>query len=88
MAPDLVALARDHHAPAPPVPSSLMWSAALLARPLAARLVGFDDPSYMPEPRAELLDRCAYDLGVGETVLRRLSATLADDARSYWEIYN
>jgi CheY-like chemotaxis protein/HD-like signal output (HDOD) protein len=84
---DLVALARDHHAPAPPVPASPMWSALVLARPLAARLVGFDDPSCVAEPRAELLDRCAYDLGVGETVLRRLSTTLADDARATWEIY-
>jgi HD-like signal output (HDOD) protein/ActR/RegA family two-component response regulator len=84
---DLVTLARDHHAPAPPMPPSPMWSASLLARPLAARLVGFDDPSTAAQPRAELLDRCAYDLGVGETVLRRLSATLADDARAYWEVY-
>lgn len=84
---DLVALARDHHLPAPPVPPSAMWSASLLARHLAARLVGFDDPSWPAEPRAELLDRCAFDLGVGETVLRRLSGTLGDDARAYWEIY-
>jgi HD-like signal output (HDOD) protein len=84
---DLVALARDHHLPAPPAPPSPMWAAALLSRQLAARLVGFDDPSSPVEPRAELLDRCAYDLGVGETVLRRLSATLGDDARAYWEIY-
>jgi HD-like signal output (HDOD) protein/CheY-like chemotaxis protein len=84
---DLVALARDHHLPSPPVPPSAMWSASLLARHLAARLVGFDDPSCPTEPRAELLDRCAFDLGVGETVLRRLSATLSDDARAYWDIY-
>jgi FixJ family two-component response regulator/HD-like signal output (HDOD) protein len=84
---DLVALARDHHQPAPPVPRSPMWAAALLARALATRLVGFGDPTFPYEPRSELLDRCAYDLGVGETVLRRLSTTLADDARAYWEIY-
>ena len=84
---DLVALARDHHLPAAPAPPSPMWAASLLARHLAARLVGFDDPSSPSEPRAELLDRCAYDLGVGETVLRRLSATLSEDASATWEIY-
>jgi HD-like signal output (HDOD) protein len=84
---DLVALARDHHLPAPPAPPSPMWAAALLSRHLAARLVGFDDPSFAAEPRPELLDRCAYDLGVGDTVLRRLSATLGEDAQAYWEIY-
>jgi len=84
---DLVALVRDHHAPVPPVPESPMWSASLLARPMAMRVVGFDDPSSSSQPRPELLDRCAYDLGVGETVLRRLSVTLADDTRVHWELY-
>jgi FixJ family two-component response regulator/HD-like signal output (HDOD) protein len=84
---DLVALARDHHAPVPPLPGSPMWSASLLARPMAMRVVGFDDPSSPSQPRPELLDRCAYELGVGETVLRRLSVTLADDTRVHWDIY-
>jgi len=87
MSGDLVALVRDHHAPAPPVPPSPMWSASLLARPMATRVVGFDDPSSPSQPRPELLDRCAYELGVGETVLRRLSVTLADDTRVHWELY-
>jgi hypothetical protein len=64
-----------------------MWSASLLARPMATRVVGFDDPSFPSQPRPELLDRCAYELGVGETVLRRLSVTLADDTRVHWELY-
>ena len=64
-----------------------MWSASLLARPMATRVVGFDDPSSPSQPRPELLDRCAYELGVGETVLRRLSVTLADDTRVHWELY-
>jgi len=84
---DLVALVRDHHAPVPPLPGSPMWSASLLARPMATRVVGFDDPSSPSHPRPELLDRCAYELGVGETVLRRLSVTLADDTRVHWDIY-
>jgi hypothetical protein len=54
---------------------------------MAARVVGFDDPSFPSQPRPELLDRCAYELGVGETVLRRLSVTLADDTRVHWELY-
>ena len=85
---DLVALARDHHAAAPPGPRSPMWAAVQLARPMAARLLGFDDPTWSAQPRPELLDRCAYELGVGDTVLRRLSATLADDARAHWELYD
>jgi CheY-like chemotaxis protein/HD-like signal output (HDOD) protein len=48
---DLVALVRDHHAPVPPLPGAPMWSASLLARPMAARVVGFDDPSSQSQPR-------------------------------------
>ncbi len=55
--------------------------------PAGGRLVGFDDPTSPSQPRPELLDRCAYALGVGDTVLRRLSATLADDTRVHWEMY-
>ena len=65
-----------------------MWSASLLARPLAARVLGYDDPSCVAQqPSPELLDRCSYGLGVGDTVLRRLALTLADDVRATWDIY-
>ncbi len=61
-----------------------------LARPLVGRLlVDYDDPSSPAQAGGpELLDGAyAYELGVGETVLRRLSVTLADDTRVHWDIY-
>jgi len=81
--PEIVALTRDHHGGSPPAPSGL-WCAAALGGAVAVRLTGFGDPTGERLLSAEALARCAYTLGVGDTVLRRLTHTLEDELRSLW----
>jgi hypothetical protein len=84
---DLAALVGGHHAATSPATESALWCAAVIAGPLAGRLAGGEDPTFTSRPRPELLDRCAHNLGLGETVLRRLAIALANDVREIWAVY-
>jgi CheY-like chemotaxis protein/HD-like signal output (HDOD) protein len=87
MGDDLARLAREHHADAPSVPDSPLWCAAALAARLAERLVSFSDPTGAERLDLEQLERCAYVLGIGDTVLRKIAAALVDEARHLWAIH-
>lgn len=82
---EVVALCRDHHTtPTPSGSPAPLWCAAALGSGLAARLCGFGDPTGAGDLRPELLARCAYTLGVGDTVLRRLTKTLSMKVMQIW----
>jgi CheY-like chemotaxis protein len=81
--PELVELTRSHHADQPATPPPLAC-AALLGGALAVRVAGFGDPTGERQSRPELLARCAYTLGVGDTVLRRLTKSLTDATKELW----
>jgi len=78
--PEVVALVRDHHGGSPGTPSA-MWCAAALAGAVAVRLTGFGDPTGERDLSSESLARCAYTLGVGDTVLRRLTHSLETEVQ-------
>lgn len=84
---EIAALAASHHSETTPVSESFLWCAALCAGPLAARLAGEPDPTHVQPQRPELLESCAYTLGMGETVLRRLASALAKDMDEVWALY-
>jgi FixJ family two-component response regulator/HD-like signal output (HDOD) protein len=84
---EVVALAGAHHLDTAPVDIPPLWCAGVSAGALAGRLVGFEDPLHQRPQRSELRDRCAYTLGLGETVLRRLGNDLARDLPKVWALY-
>jgi CheY-like chemotaxis protein len=73
---ELVALARDHHATALPASTPAIWCATALGGALAVHLVGFGDPLGEYGLRNDMLARCAYRLGVGDSTLRKLAQSL------------
>lgn len=77
----LADLAQGHHMELPPQGPSPLWCAAVLGGALAVRLAGFGDPTGDRDLKSELLARCAYTLGLGDTSLRRLTASLTDRAQ-------
>jgi CheY-like chemotaxis protein/HD-like signal output (HDOD) protein len=81
---DLTGLAATHHAQIPPILDELSWCAAVVAGTMASRMLEFDDPTSAQRPRADLIDRCSYRLGIGETVIRRLCLDLAVDVNDTW----
>jgi HD-like signal output (HDOD) protein len=81
--PALSVLVRDHHADSPPAASPL-WCAAALGGAVAVHVTGFGDPTGDRELRPASLARCAYTLGVGDTVLRRLNKSLVDSVNQVW----
>jgi CheY-like chemotaxis protein/HD-like signal output (HDOD) protein len=72
-----IALTRAHHADAS-VPRVPLWCAAALGGAVSVRLAGAGDPTGDRELRPESLARCAYTLGVGDTVLRQLAKSLTE----------
>ncbi|MEA2699660.1 MAG: two-component system, NtrC family, response regulator AtoC [Myxococcales bacterium] len=76
---DLAGSVGTHHAEIPPISDEPFWCAGVLAGTMAARMVGFEDPTWTQPPRAAQFDRCCYRLGIGETVIRRLCGDLAAD---------
>ncbi|HET6281404.1 MAG TPA: response regulator [Polyangia bacterium] len=85
--PELVDLARGHHTEPSSSPTAL-WCAALLGGALAVRVASFGDPTGGQQSRPELLARSAYTLGVGDTVLRRLTKTLTDRTKELWAAFD
>jgi CheY-like chemotaxis protein len=73
---ELVNLAHDHHATALPSSTPAIWCATALGGALAVHLVGYGDPLGENGLRGDMLARCAYRLGVGDTTLRRLAQSL------------
>jgi CheY-like chemotaxis protein len=73
---ELVNLVHDHHATALPTSTPAIWCTAALGGALAVHLVGFGDPLGENGLRGDMLARCAYRLGVGDTTLRRLTQSL------------
>ncbi|HXI59402.1 MAG TPA: response regulator [Polyangia bacterium] len=87
---DLARSVGTHHAEIPPVFDEPFWCATVLGGNMAARMVGFDDPTWTQPPHAERprledqFDRCCYQLGIGETVVRRLCGDLTADVAHAW----
>ena len=78
MSDERVELGSGHHADALPRHASPLWCASALGSAVAVRLAGFGDPTGDHDLKPDLLARCAYTLGVGDTSLRRLTRSLND----------
>jgi HD-like signal output (HDOD) protein len=78
MSSDLVELTHGHHEDALPRQAPPLWCASALGSAVAVRLAGFGDPTGDRDLKPDLLARCAYTLGVGDTSLRRLTRSLND----------
>jgi CheY-like chemotaxis protein/HD-like signal output (HDOD) protein len=72
----LVELTGGHHLDALAPNAPPLWCASALGTAVAVRIAGFGDPTGDRELKPELLARCAYTLGVGDTSLRRLTRSL------------
>ncbi|HEY4187013.1 MAG TPA: response regulator [Polyangia bacterium] len=83
----LVELAREHHAEARASALSPLECATALGGAVAMRLAGFGDPTGDRVLRSDLLARCAYTLGVGDTGLRRLTMELSARANETWAAF-
>jgi DNA-binding response OmpR family regulator len=81
--PEWEALLAGHHGDPSSSPDPL-WCATALGGAVAVRVAGFGDPTGDRNLRPESLARCAYTLGVGDTVLRRLTKSLTDNANQLW----
>lgn len=75
---ELVELTLGHHQDAISRDASPLWCASALASAIALRVTGFGDPTGNRELKPDLLARCAYTLGVGDTSLRRVTRLLSD----------
>ncbi len=75
---ELVALTSDHHQDALVRNASPLWCAAALGSAIALRVTGFGDPTGNRDLKPDLLARCAYTLGVGDSSLRRVTRLLSD----------
>jgi len=82
---ELVNLTHDHHATSLPSSTPALWCAAALGGALAVHLTGFGDPLGENGLTSDMLARCAYRLGVGDTTLRRLTQSLVPEANRIWE---
>jgi len=81
---ELVNLTHDHHATALPSSTPALWCAAALGGALAVHLTGFGDPLGENGLTSDMLARCAYRMGVGDTTLRRLTQSLVSEANRIW----
>lgn len=73
---ELVDLTHDHHATSLPSSTPALWCTAALGGALAVHLTGFGDPLGDNGLTSDMLARCAYRLGVGDSTLRRLTQVL------------
>jgi CheY-like chemotaxis protein len=78
MSPEQVELTASHHLDPPARNASPLWCAAVLGSAIASRATGFGDPTGNRDLKPDLLARCAYTLGVGDTSLRRVTRLLDD----------
>ena len=78
MSPEQVELTSSHHLDPPARNDSPLWCAAVLGSAIASRATGFGDPTGNRDLKPDLLARCAYTLGVGDTSLRRVTRLLDD----------
>jgi len=83
--PELVSLAQDHHARSLPPSTPALWCAAGLGGALAVHLTGFGDPLGESGLTSDMLARCAYRLGIGDTTLRRLTQELVPETQRVWQ---
>lgn len=81
---ELVNLTHDHHATSLPSSTPALWCAAALGGALAVHLTGFGDPLGDSGLTSDMLARCAYRLGVGDTTLRRLTQSLVPETNRIW----
>ena len=77
---ELVDLTHDHHATSLPSSTPALWCTAALGGALAVHLTGFGDPLGDNGLTSDMLARCAYRLGVGDSTLRRLTQVLGPRA--------
>jgi CheY-like chemotaxis protein len=78
MSPEQVELTSSHHLDPPARNASPLWCASALGSAIASRATGFGDPTGNRDLKPDLLARCAYTLGVGDTSLRRVTRLLSD----------
>jgi CheY-like chemotaxis protein len=78
MGDELVELTLDHHKDALVRNASPLWCAAALGGAIALRVTGYGDPTESRDLQPDLLARCAYTLGVGDSSLRRVTRLLSD----------
>jgi|GEM_PF-2092179 len=80
MSADVVELTYDHHGDARSRHGQPLWCAATLGGAIALRITGFSDPTGDRDLTTDVLARCAYTLGVGDTSLRHVTRSLANRA--------
>jgi hypothetical protein len=85
MDPAIILIAQTHHAGSPPAPPSEYWNLAVVGMDLAERLAPGGDPTRSTARRGELVERCAANLFITQSVISKLEGQLRDEFQSLSE---
>jgi hypothetical protein len=86
MDPAIIMIAQTHHAGSPPAPPSEYWNLAVVGMDLAERITPGGDPTETAPRRPELIERCAANLFITPSVIRKLEGQLRDEFQSLSEV--
>jgi CheY-like chemotaxis protein len=85
MNPAVILVAQSHHAGSPPAPPSDYWNLAVVGSELAARIGASTDPTRLAAHDQALTERCAADLLIGPTVMRKIEGRVREEFQSVSE---
>jgi HD-like signal output (HDOD) protein/CheY-like chemotaxis protein len=70
--PEIIEAVRGHHAEEPPQAASAYWAMSVVAGELADKILKKDDTTANERRSRQTLERCATEIGIGETLRVRL----------------